>query len=67
MTTIGSVTVTGETEPWNLSKDGSNLFLGIDWSPAKNVRISPNFIGFFPDDSEADFVGTIGLNVEARF
>jgi len=64
---IGSVTVTGETEPWNLSKDGSNLFLGIDWSPAKNVRISPNFMGFFPDDTEADFVVTVGLNVEAKF
>lgn len=64
---IGSVTPDGETDPWNLSKDGNNLFLGIDWSPAKNVRISPNFIGFFPDDSEADFVGTVGLNVEARF
>lgn len=64
---IGSVTPEGETEPWNLSKDGGNLFLGIDFSPAKNVRISPNFIGFFPDDIEADFVGTVGLNVEARF
>lgn len=64
---IGSVALEGETDPWNLSKDGSNLFIGFDYSPAKNVRISPNFIGFIPDDESADFVGTVGLNVEARF
>jgi len=64
---IGSVTPEGETEPWNLSRDGSNLFIGFDYSPVKNVRIAPNFIGFIPDDPDADFAGTIGLNVEARF
>lgn len=64
---IGSVIPAGDTEPWNLTKDGSNLMLGIDYSPAKNVRISPNFIGFFPNDDGADFVGTVGLNVEAKF
>ena len=64
---IGSVTVEGEADPWNLSKDGTNLFIGFDYSPVKNVRISPNFTGFTPDDEDADFVGTVGLNVEARF
>ncbi len=64
---IGSVTPEGETDPWNLSKDGTNLFIGFDYSPVKNIRISPNFTGFTPDDEAADFVGTVGLNVEARF
>jgi hypothetical protein len=64
---IGSVTLEGETDPWNLSKDGTNLIIGFDYSPVKNVRIAPNFIGFMPDDQDADFVGTVGLNVEARF
>ncbi len=39
------------------SMTDSNLFLGIDYSPAKNVRISPNFIGFFPDDSRSRLRG----------
>jgi len=64
---IGSVTLEGETDPWNLSKNGTNLFIGFDYSPVKNVRIGPNFTGFMPDDEDADFVGTVGLNVEARF
>jgi hypothetical protein len=64
---IGSSTSEGETDPWNLSKNGTNLVIGFDYSPVKNVRISPNFIGFVPDDKDADFAGTVGLNVEARF
>jgi hypothetical protein len=64
---LGSVIVDGETDPWNLDKDGSNLFIGFDYSPVKNIRISPNFTLFTPDDAEADYAGTVGLNVEARF
>jgi hypothetical protein len=64
---IGSATLEGETDPWNLSKDGTNLFIGFDYSPVKNIRISPNFTWFTPDDAEADYTGTVGLNVEARF
>ncbi|MBE0667641.1 MAG: hypothetical protein IH593_08200 [Bacteroidales bacterium] len=64
---LGSVIVSGDTEPWNLGKDGSNIIAGIDWSPVKGIRISPNFKGFIPDDEDSDFVGMIGLNVEARF
>lgn len=64
---LSSVTPEGGEEPWNLSKDGSNLFIGIDLTPVKNVRISPNFAGFFPDNVEANMTSTIGFNVEARF
>jgi len=64
---IVSVTPEGETEPWNLSNDGTRFCIGFDYSPAKNVRISPNFIGLIPEDDEAAFVGSVGLNVEARF
>ena len=64
---IASVIPEGDTEQWNLENDGIRFCLGFDYSPAKNVRISPNFIGFMPDGEEAAFAGSIGLNVEARF
>ncbi|HUW91725.1 MAG TPA: hypothetical protein VMV74_01060 [Bacteroidales bacterium] len=64
---VGSVIVSGDTEPWNIGKDGSNLIVGFDYSPAKGIRISPNFNGFIPRDKNAVFERTIGLNVEARF
>jgi hypothetical protein len=64
---LWSATLEGATDPWNLSKDGTNLFIGFDYSPVKNVRISPNFVEFIPADKEADRISTVGLNVEARF
>jgi hypothetical protein len=64
---ITSVAPEGASEPWNIANDGTRLFTGIDFSPARNVRISPNFIGYMPSDHNSDFTGTIGLNVEARF
>lgn len=62
-----SSTPDGETVPWNLENDGTRFSIGFDYSPARGVRISPNFIGFIPEDEESDFVGTVGINVEARF
>jgi hypothetical protein len=64
---ISSVTMAGDEDPWNLSKDGSYIFAGIDFSPVRNVRISPNFVGYLPSDGASDNVSTIGLNIEARF
>jgi len=64
---IASVTMEGDEDPWNLGKDGSYVFAGINFSPAKNVRISPNFTGFLPAGPDNDNVSTIGLNIEARF
>ena len=64
---IRSVIMEGESDPWNVTKDGTRIYLGIDFSPACNVRISPNFTGFIPDEAGADFEGTVGLNVEAKF
>lgn len=40
---IASVTMDGAEDPWNLSRDGSYIYAGIDFSPVKNVRISPNY------------------------
>jgi len=64
---IGSVILEGETDPWNITKDGSTFIFGADYSPVKNIRIAPNFTGYIPDDPDADFTGIIGLNIEARF
>jgi len=64
---INSVIPDEETDPWNLDRDGSYLFAGIEFSPVRNIRISPNFIGYIPASDGSDIVSTIGLNIEARF
>lgn len=64
---ISSVIMDGDEDPWNISKDGSYIFAGVDYSPVRNVRISPNLNLFLPSDSGRDNVSTIGLNIEAKF
>jgi len=64
---ISSVTMPGDEDPWNANRDGSYIFAGIDFSPARNVRISPNFTGYLPSDGGNENVSTIGLNIEAKF
>jgi hypothetical protein len=55
------------SDPWNLSRDGSYIFAGLDFSPVRNVRISPNFTGYLPTESTYNNISTIGLNIEAKF
>jgi hypothetical protein len=64
---IASVTMAGEADPWNQTRDGSYIFAGIDFSPVRNVRITPNFTGYLPTAGDNDNVSTIGLNIEAKF
>jgi hypothetical protein len=64
---ISSTVPEDSDEAWNLPNDGGKFFIGLDISPVHNVRFSPNFTGFIPDDENAAFAGTVGLNVEARF
>jgi len=64
---INSVIPEDETEPWNIDRDGSYLFAGIEYSPVRNIRISPNFSGYFPASDGSDMISTIGLNIEAKF
>jgi len=64
---IGSVIPEEETEPWNIDRDGSYLFAGIEFSPVRNIRISPNFMGYIPASDGSEMVSTIGLNIEAKF
>lgn len=64
---IGSVVLNGDADPWNINKDGNSFIIGMDYSPVKNIRIAPNFIGFIPDKENSHFTGTAGINVEAKF
>lgn len=64
---ISSVVMQSDEDPWNINRDGSYLFAGIDFSPVKNVRLSPNFNIYLPSSDNRDNVSTIGLNIEAKF
>jgi hypothetical protein len=62
-----SNTVSGETVDWNLLEDGQNFIAGLEFSPAKGVKLAPNFKGWSPADNSQAFVSTIILNCEVKF
>ncbi|TFH39543.1 MAG: hypothetical protein E4G95_00880 [Bacteroidia bacterium] len=63
---LSSVIIEGETDPWNLAKDGQVLIAGVEFSPVKGLIIAPNYQGWIPADgspvSHSPF-----LNIEIKF
>jgi len=64
---LRSVTIQGETDPWNLNKDGQLYMIGFDYSPIKGVKIAPTYSGWSPRNNTGLFTSTIAINFEIRF
>ena len=64
---LNSNTLDGESQPWNLGKDGQLILLGMEFSPAKGLKLAPNFRGWNPADDNEKFVSSIYLNCEIKF
>lgn len=57
----------GESDNWNLSKDGNLIISGIQFSPIKKVKLALNYQGFYSDDSNKDDISAIYFNIEYKF
>jgi hypothetical protein len=64
---LKSVTIQGDTDPWNNNKDGQLFMAGFDYNPIKGVKIAPTYSGWSPANSSSPFTSTIALNFEIRF
>jgi hypothetical protein len=64
---LKSTVISGETLPWNLSRDGQLFMAGFDYTPTTGVRIAPNFQGWSPRDTSMPFASTFALNFEIKF
>jgi hypothetical protein len=64
---LSSVVINGYTDAWNLSKDGGNIYLGLEYVPVKGIRLAPNFGYIIPDDNRLAKTATVGLNIEMKF
>jgi hypothetical protein len=64
---LKSETIEGESNPWNLSKDGQLFMAGFDYSPTHGVKIAPTYSGWSPRDNSMYYTSTIALNVEIKF
>lgn len=57
----------GEDNPWNLSKDGSAVIGGIEFSPHKSIKIALNYQDWFPWADKEPNDQYIYLNMEVVF
>ena len=56
----------GETNPWNLNKDGQLYLAGIEYSPVKGVKVAPNFRFWNTADGSPNTT-SLYLNCEIKF
>ncbi|MFB6341570.1 hypothetical protein ACE1ET_07600 [Saccharicrinis sp. FJH62] len=57
----------GDERPWNLSKDGSALVGGLEYSVNKHMRASLNYQDWMPYAKNLDYASAIYLNLEINF
>jgi hypothetical protein len=64
---LSSATIAGSSDAWNLSRDGGNIYSGIEYVPVKGIRLAPNVGFIIPDDNAVKKTVMIGLNTEIKF
>lgn len=57
----------GETENWNMSKDGNLIIAGIEYSPINNVQLALDYQGFLYTDADKDSKNLVYLNFQYVF
>jgi len=57
----------GDTDPWNLSKNGQLLIAGLEFAPAKGVKVSPNVQNWNPAKTGDSNRLSVFLNVDLKF
>jgi len=64
---LTSNTLKGETEKWNIAKNGSAITAGIQYAPVKNVKMAFNYQGFNFKKSDTDNKSLLYVNLEFKF
>jgi len=63
---LSSNTLPGESEAWNLSKDGNQIIGGVQYLPVKGVSFSLNYQGFSFDNDLLNNKSLVFLNAEFK-
>lgn len=64
---LSSNKLEGDTDPWNISKNGQAYILGVEYKPTKGVKISPNYQGWSSNVEDSAFESSIYLSFEISF
>ncbi len=62
-----SVTLPNETDPWNISNDGQVLIAGVQYTPVKGIKISPNYQLSLPAKSGVPSTSGAYLSLEINY
>ncbi len=63
---VRSVVLEGDSNPWNLSSDGTALIAGIQFNPIKNVKLALNYHDWYPWAANAEGGGFIFFDLEVK-
>ncbi len=63
---LSSNTLSGDTEAWNMAKDGNQIIVGIQVAPVKGLKFSLNYQGFSFDDDTVTNNSLVFLNAEFK-
>lgn len=64
---LNSKKLTGENEAWQISKDGSLILAGVEYSPVKGIKLTPNVRSWNPAKEGAENTTFLYLNCELKF
>lgn len=64
---LSSNKLEGETEKWNVDKNGSAITAGVQYAPVKNIKMAFNYQGFNFKKSGADNNSLLYMNLEFKF
>ncbi len=64
---LSSVTMADQVNPWNFAKDGQVLIAGVEVSPVKGVKVSPNYQLWKPQNRAKSSVSGAYLSLEIKF
>lgn len=63
---VRSNVLEGETNPWNLSSDGTALVAGVQFHPIKNIKMALNYHDWYPWAANVEGGGFIYLDLEVK-
>jgi len=63
---LSSIKVANTEDPWNYVKDGQTIIFGIEFSPVKGLKISPNYQTWIPANGDP-VVNIAYLSCEIKF
>ena len=64
---LNSSTINGTGEPWQIDQDGQLFMAGLEYSPVKGVKFSPNYRLWAPDNESLPNINSIYINCELKF